>query len=94
VSRGAKVGAVKPRDARLRQLHDLAQKNSLEANFKSGRVGFAVSKSESDARLLAELLAVPRDPYKLVRKANVVLMYRPAHRKAYTLTVACLRPAA
>jgi len=91
---GAKVGVVRPRDTRLRQLHDLAQKTSIEADFKSGRVGIAFSKSESDARLLLELLVVPKDPYRVVAKANAVLMYKPLHRKAYAVALACLRPAA
>ena len=92
VAHGAKVGPVRPHDARLRQLHDLAQKTSIEASIKSGRVGIAFSKSDSDARLLVELLVVPKDPYRVVAKANAVLMYKPAQRKAYAAALSCLRP--
>jgi hypothetical protein len=83
---------VKPRDSRLRALRDLAQRTSLEADFKSGRVGIAFSKSAADAKLLFELLTVPKDPYRLVRRNNAVLMYKPAHRRAFNVTVGCLKP--
>ena len=87
----AKVGAVVPSDRRLRALRDLAQRNSIQAVFDTGRVGLAFSRSESQAKLLVELLTVPKDPYVLVRRANVVLMYKPAQKRAFTTTVACLR---
>ena len=88
--RGAKVGPVRPRDSRLRQLHDLAQRNSIEADFAFGRVGLAFSKTVDDAKLLVELLTVPKDPYRLVRRGNAVLLYRPTHRRAYAAVLACL----
>lgn len=89
---GAKVGPVKPRDSRLRALRDLAQRNSIEADFKAGRVGIAFSKSTDDAKLLVELLTVPKDPYRLVRRNNAVLLYKPKDRAAYSVAVACLKP--
>jgi hypothetical protein len=91
VKRGAKVGRVKPLDTRLRAFRDLAQRNSIQADFKTGRVGIAFVKSEADASLLVELLTVPRDPYKLVRRSNAVLLYKPAHKRAFTAAAACLR---
>jgi len=90
---GAKVGRLRPLDTRLRAMRDLAQKTSIQADFKKGRVGLAFATSESGAKLLVELLTVPRDPlkYVLVRKGNVVLMYRSAHKPAFTAATACLR---
>src|SRR5947209_19794784 len=91
VQHGAKVGRVRPLDTRLRALRDLAQRNSIQADFKTGRVGLAFSKSEADAKLLVELLTVPNDPYVLVRRANVVLIYKRAQKRAFTTAVSCLR---
>ena len=87
---GATVGRVRPRDSQLKQLHDLAQRNSIEADYESGRVGLAFSKTVDDAKLLVELLTIPKDPYRLVRRGNVVLLYKPAHRRAYAAVLVCL----
>ena len=94
VAHGATVAPVRPVDSRLRQLHDLAQKNSIQAVSKVGRAGLAFTKSDSDAKLLVELLVVPKDTYRVVAKANAVLMVKKTQPKAYTLAVGCLRPKA
>jgi hypothetical protein len=90
---GAIVGRVRPLDSRLRSLRDLAQRTSIQAEYKTGRVGLAFGTSESGAKLLVELLTVPKDPlrYVLVRRANVVLMYRTKHKAAFRSAQACLR---
>lgn len=89
---GATVGKVLPRDERLRALGDLAQTNSVEATIDDGLVGMAFAASPADAELLAELLRVPDDPYRIVTKDNVVLMYEPAAEPALRKSVDCLRP--
>lgn len=94
VAHGAKVGPVRPVDSRLKQLHDLAQKNSIQADLAVGRAGLAFTKSDSDARLLVELLVVPKDAYRVVAKSNAVLMVKRTQPKAYVLALSCLRSAA
>ena len=91
VRKGAKVSPVPRTNARLRALHDLAQRNSIQAKIASHAVGVAFTKSVSAAGLLAELLAVPKDPYHVVLRRNALLMFRPADRPAFDAAVACLR---
>lgn len=55
-------------------------------------VGVAFVASEPDAELLAELLRVPNNPYRVTIEENVVLMYQPAAARALTTVVDCLRP--
>src|SRR6266540_3472901 len=81
VRRDAKVGRVLPSDQRLRALRDLAQRTSIQVKLPTGLVGIAFSKTASDARLLAELLVVPKDPYRIAVRGNALLMYKPASRK-------------
>jgi hypothetical protein len=88
---GATVGRIVPLDRRLRALRDLAQRNSIQAVFGKARVGIAFARSQSQAKLLVELLTVPKDPYLLVRRANVVFLYKLAQKRAFTAAVSCLR---
>jgi hypothetical protein len=90
-SRGAKVGAVQPRDERLRALRDFAQRRSVQAVLQKKVVGLAFLKSPAEARIIAELLKVPDDPYRLVRRGNAVLMYKPSAKKTFDAAVSCLR---
>lgn len=71
------VAAIKPSDRRLRALRDLAQKTSWQATLRKGVVGVAIGRNANDAELLVELLSVPNDRYRLERRANAVLLYRP-----------------
>jgi hypothetical protein len=50
-----------------------------------------VVPSEGTAKVLADLLTVPRDPFRVVVRRNAILMYRPADRAAFTLAAGCLR---
>jgi hypothetical protein len=89
--KGAKITPVPRTNPRLRALHDLAQRNSIQVRIAGRAVGVAFSKSESAARLLAELLQVPRDPYHVVLRRNALLMFRTVDRTAFTAAAACLR---
>lgn len=88
---GASVARLRPLDTQLRQLRDLAQRTSREARFGGQSVGLAFVESESGATLLVELLTVPNTRYRLDRRRNVVLMYRPQARAAHDRAVGCLR---
>ncbi len=90
-SRGAVVARVRPVDTRLRALRDLAQRISRVARVGSGTLGFAVARDSGQAQVLAELLAVPDDPYRIAVRGNVVLMYRPSSRRAFAVALSCLR---
>jgi hypothetical protein len=85
------VGPVRPSDTRLRALRDLAQKTSVQARVGRDVVGLAFTRTASEAQFLAELLEVQKDPYRLSRRRNVVLLYRPAPSGARTAVGACLR---
>jgi hypothetical protein len=89
--RGARVRSVQPQNSRLRSFRDLAQKNSIQAELRKGVVAIAFTTSANSAKLLVELLRVPKDPYRIVRRENAVLMYRPAAKGAFTTAASCLR---
>jgi hypothetical protein len=90
---GASVERVRPTDTRLQELHDLAQTTSRQAQARGGIVGFAIGRTEADALVLVDALAVPNDPYRIVRRRNAVLMYKRSAADAYTIVAACLRVA-
>ena len=77
---GFAVSKVRSADPRLRALGDLAQRTSLEARRGGQTLGLALG----DTRLLASLLLVPNDPYRLEVSRNALLMYRPSARDAAT----------
>jgi hypothetical protein len=88
---GVTVGPVRPANSRFRALRDLAQRTSLEARLRGDAVALAFGQTEADAELLVELLRVPRDPYRLVRRRNVVFLQRPGTGPARTAVAGCLR---
>ena len=90
-ARRVAVTVIAPRDTRLRAMRDLAQRTSRQA--RSGRqvVGLAVGRTTNDATLLVELLRVPKDPYRLERLGNAVLLYRPVAAQLRTIVRSCLR---
>jgi hypothetical protein len=85
---GFAVSKVRSQDPRLRALGDLAQRTSLELRREGQTLGVAFG----DTQLLAELLRVPDDPYRLEVRRNALLMYRPSARAAAALLRGCLRP--
>jgi hypothetical protein len=88
--KGAVVTPVTPANRRLRALRDLAQKTSWQAKLGADIVGVAISRSADDAGLLVELLRVPRDPYRIERRNNVVLLYSPASSPLAQVVRGCL----
>lgn len=88
---GVLIGDVQPRDARLQAFHDLAQKTSFEARLGQRSVAVAVAATAGDAQLLAELLQVPDDPYRVVVNGNVVIMYQADAEDTYRSVVRCVR---
>ena len=78
---------------RLRAMRDLAQQTSVVVRFRQHRVGLAVLPNAAQARLLAELLRAPRDPYRIVLRRNALLFFLPSAQVAFELTAGCLRPA-
>jgi hypothetical protein len=85
---GFAVSKVRSADPRLRALGDLAQRTSLEARRGGQTLGLALG----DTRLLASLLLVPNDPYRLEVHRNALLMYRPAAKSEAAALRSCLRP--
>ena len=88
---GILIGDVQPRDARLQAFHDLAQQTSFEARLGQRSVAVAVAATAGDAQLLAELLQVPDDPYRVVVNGNVVIMYQADAEDTYRSVVRCVR---
>lgn len=84
---GAAVTPVRSKDPRLRALGDLAQQTSLEVHVDDRILGLAFG----DTRLLASLLLVPDDPYRLEVRRNAVLVYKPVARKEAAVVRMCLR---
>ena len=89
--RGLAIRTIDPADRRLRAMRDLAQKTSRQARSGKSVVAFVVGRSASNATLLVELLTVPKDPYRLERKDNVVLLYKPTAVGLRSTVLACLR---
>jgi hypothetical protein len=87
-SAGFEVSGVRSANPRIRALGDLAQQTSLELRLDGQVVGLALG----DARLLAQLLAVPNDPYRLEVRRNAVLLFSPRARAEAELARACLSP--
>jgi hypothetical protein len=85
---GFAVSKVRSQDPRLRALGDLAQRTSLELRRGGQTLGVAFG----DTQLLADLLRVPDDPYRLEVRRNALLMYPPSARAAAALLRGCLRP--
>jgi hypothetical protein len=85
---GFPVGPVGKANPRLQALGDLAQRTSLAVRSGGEVVGLAFG----DAGLLAQLLAVPNDPYTIETRGNVLLLYRPVARRQASLVRGCLRP--
>jgi hypothetical protein len=83
-----RVGPIGKPNPRLQALGDLAQRSSLAA--RSG--GKIVGLGFGDAPLLAELLAVPNDPYTIETRGNALLLYLPSARRQAAAVRACLRP--
>jgi hypothetical protein len=88
VAAGFRVGSAGKPNPRLQALGDLAQRTSVAARSGGKVVGLALG----DAQLLAELLAVPRDPYTIETRGNAVLLYLPSARRQAAAVRACLRP--
>ncbi len=80
-----------PADDRLRALRDLAQRTSALVRFQRQEVGIAVVESEAHAKLLADLLVAPDDPYRIVLRRNAVLLFLPRARVAFRFAAGCLR---
>ena len=84
---GFLVGPVGTTDPRLRALGDLAQQASIAVRSGGEVVGLAFG----DAQLLADLLAVPDDPYTIETQGNAVMLYRPAAGRHAAAVRRCLR---
>jgi hypothetical protein len=83
-----RVGPIGKPNPRLQALGDLAQRNSLAARSGGKVVGLAFG----DAELLAELLAVPNDPYTIETRGNALLLFLPSARRQAVAVRACLKP--
>ena len=59
----------------------------LELHFGGQTLGLAFA----NAQLLADLLRVPNDPYRMQVRRNALLMYPPAARGQVEIVLSCLR---
>ena len=87
LEQGAVVSRLRADEGRLRELAAFAQKTSFEVRLD----GRAVALAFGNAPLLAELLTVPDNPYKLEVRDNVLLMFLPRARKQARAVRSCLR---
>jgi hypothetical protein len=90
-SHGATVTSVRSTSPRLRALRDAAQRYAREVKLRTATLGLAILPSAGNTTVIAELLAVPRDPYRIVVKRNAIVMYRKADRAAGSMTLGCLK---
>ena len=90
-NRGASVQTLRPLDAQLRALRDLAQRRSVEVHLDGALMGAAFAPDVAGAELLVELLQVPNTQYEIARRGNVVVLYRPGDDSAFQVVSACLR---
>ena len=88
---GATVTKVPRRDAARRQLADVAQRNSRQVHIGRWRIGIAFARDVAGARLLTEVLYMPRSGYVVRQKGTVVLLYKPTDRPAVARITPCLR---
>ena len=84
---GFAVSKVRSTNPSLRALGDLAQRTSLELRLDGQALGLAFA----NATLLADLLRVPDDPFRLEVHRNALLMYRPSARTQAHIVIDCLR---
>jgi hypothetical protein len=87
---GASVDRLAPSDQELRALRDLAQRKSFRIRASGRRVALAFGRDVAAAQLLEELLAVPRSSYTIVRRGNVVVLYRRGEPPALSSVARCL----
>lgn len=83
----ARVAPLQAEEGRLRELAAFAQKTSYEVRLD----GHTVALAFGNAGLLAELLTVPDNPYRLEVRGNVLLMFLPRARAQATEVRSCLR---
>ena len=84
---GLRLSGVDKTNPRLQALSDLAQRTSIFVRVDGKVIGLAFG----DAGLLAELLAVPRDPYTIETRGNAVLLYPRSARLQASAVRRCLR---
>ena len=87
VANGARVSRLRAEEGRLRELAAFAQKTSFAVRLD----GRTVAVAFGNADLLAELLTVPDNPYKLEVRDNVLLMFLPRAREQASAVRSCLR---
>jgi hypothetical protein len=89
---GRSVAPVRASDPQLRVLRDVAKQASFQVRFRRHVIVLAFGKSVADAELLEELLMMPQSRYTIVRRGNVVVLYRRGQSAALTSLAGCLRP--
>lgn len=87
LAKGALVSRLRATEGRLRELASFAQKTSYTVRLDGRTVALAFG----NAGLLAELLNVPDNPYRLEVRENVLIMSLPAARAQAREVQSCLR---
>jgi hypothetical protein len=88
--KGAVVGPVMPVNRHMQALHDLAQRISVQVRIRRALVGMAFERTTSGAVLLVSLLESPNNPYRLDRRAKIVVLSPKSSPDARTAVLACL----
>lgn len=89
--KGARVTPIAPGNPRLQALHDLAQKTSVQIRIRKALVGMAFEKTISGATLLVDLLQLPKDPYRLDRRATIVIVSPRSAPAVRTAVLVCVK---
>lgn len=87
LAKGALVSRLRASEGRLRELAGFAQRTSYAVRLDGRTVALAFG----NAGLLAELLTVPDNPYRMEVRGNVLLMFLPGARVQATEVRSCLR---
>jgi hypothetical protein len=75
----------------MRALRDAAQRYAREVRLRKTVLGIAVLPSDGQAKIIAELLVVPRNPFRIVVRRNAIVMYPKGARAAFDISAACLK---
>jgi hypothetical protein len=87
LAKGALVSRLRAESGRLRELAGFAQRTSFAVRLRRRTVALAFGNAE----LLAELLAVPDNPYRIEVISNALLMFLPHARAQAAEVRSCLR---
>jgi hypothetical protein len=87
---GTSVKPLEATDPELRALRDLAQRKAFRVQASGRRLALAFGRDVAGGQLLEELVTVPNSSYAVVRRGNVVVLYRRGEPAALAVLADCV----